>query len=555
MLTDDIDTNFQSILSGKLPGSELVIGLVGAVGANLRNIVKDLTKCLDKYEYSTQVIHVSDWIKDLTDIQEHDPNNKFEHTMALMTGGDEARESSGENAILALSVVRQIHGQREWLDNKEQPIPRRAYIVNSLKHPDEVSALRQIYGNAFFLLGAYVEPDKRKHVLVHGEGGMSDEQAVELMQRDEAEGPTYGQRTRDTFHLSDFFVHLMDRDEGEIQQTQATLERFLAIIFADPHRTPLFDEYAMFMAFAAATRSADLSRQIGAVIARDDEILATGANDCPRAGGGTYWPYLDEKNHVVDVKGGRDYKLGHDTNHANKTEIIVKAIEEMKDAWRDRGEKTMAQEHRELSQEDWELLKVALKSSPIDDITEYGRVVHAEMDALLTCARNNISCRGATLYTTTYPCHNCAKHLIAAGIRRVVYVEPYPKSKALEFHPDSAFAGFESARSDEENRVVFEPFVGVGPRRFFDLFSMKQGSGFPLKRKDKTTGKVLTWVEKTGIVRMSELPWSYLEREAYATDFLKSYLKGENNVQPGEDSGATTQTDTDPNESRDEESV
>ncbi len=411
-----------------------------------------------------------------------------------------------------------------------------------------MSALRQIYGSGFFLLGAYVEPDKRKHVLVHGDGGMSDEQADRLMKRDEAEGPSHGQRTRDTFHLSDFFVHLMDRDEDEIQKTQATLERFLDIIFADPYRTPLFDEYAMFMAFAAATRSADLSRQIGAVIARDDEILATGANDCPRAEGGTYWPYLDEKNHVVDVECGRDFKLGYDTNHANKADIIEKAIQEMKQVWKEKG-------NDDLSLKDWQLFKEALESSPIDDITEYGRVVHAEMDALLTCARNNISCRGATLYTTTYPCHNCAKHLIAAGIKRVVYVEPYPKSKALEFHSDSAVAGFDSARSEEDNRVVFEPFVGVGPRRFFDLFSMKQGSGFPLKRKDKTTGKVLTWEEKTGIVRMSELPWSYLEREAYATDFLKSYLKGENNVQPGEDSGATTQTDTDPDESRDEESV
>lgn len=548
MLTEDLDANFKSILSGKLPGSELVIGLVGAVGANLKNIVKDLTKCLKKYEYSTQVIHVSDWIKDLTDIQPHDPNSKFKRTMALMTGGDKARESSGENAILALSVVRQIHGQREWLKDKEQPIPRRAYIVNSLKHPDEVSALRQIYGSGFFLLGAYVEPRRRKHALVRGDEGMSDVEADRLMQRDEAEGPNHGQRTRDTFHLSDFFVHLMDRDEDEIQKTQATLERFLDIIFADPYRTPLFDEYAMFMAFAAATRSADLSRQIGAVIARGDEILATGANDCPRAGGGTYWPYLNEMHHVVDVEKGRDYKLGYDTNHENKASIIDDAIQKMKKAWKKKG-------NDDITQENWELLNVALESSPIDDITEYGRVVHAEMDALLTCARNNISCRGATLYATTYPCHNCAKHIIAAGIKRVVYVEPYPKSKALEFHPDSAFAGFESARSDEGNRVVFEPFVGVGPRHFFDLFSMKQGSGFPLKRKDGNTGKILTWDRRTGIMRMSELPWSYLEREAYATKILKPYLKGESNVQPREDRGATTQTDTGSDASRDEEGV
>jgi deoxycytidylate deaminase len=545
MPTEDLDTSFRSILSGQLPGSELVIGLVGAVGANLKNIVADFTKCLDKHGYSTQEVHVSDLIEDLTEIPPHDPTNKFERINALMTAGNTARKSTGKNAILALRVVYQIYGQRDTDEKKVQPQPRQAYIINSLKHPDEVDALRRIYGSGFLLLGVYVEPEKRKELL---RVDMSKEQADELMLRDEAEGPKHGQRTRDVFHLSDFFAHLRAGNEDEERKTQATLERFLDIIFADPYRTPLFDEYAMFMASAAATRSADLSRQIGAVIARDDEILATGANDCPRAGGGTYWPYLNEMNHVVDVEKGRDYKLGYDTNDENKARIIDDAVKEMKKAWEREGKDA-------TTQGDWELLKVALKSSPIDDITEYGRVVHAEMDALLTCARNSISCRGATLYTTTYPCHNCAKHVIAAGIKRVVYVEPYPKSKALEFHPDSAFAGFENARKISNNRVVFEPFVGVGPRRFFDLFSMKQGSGFPLKRKDETTGKVLTWDSRTGIMRIPELPWSYLRREEIATTILKEYLKGESNVQPGQNRGATTETDTSSDASSDGKSV
>lgn len=107
MPTEDVDANFQSILSGKLTGSELVLGLVGAVGSNLTNIVKDLKKCLEDYGYTAHNIHVSDLIKDLKDIDipQHDPNSKFERTMALMTGGDKARESSGENAILAQLVV------------------------------------------------------------------------------------------------------------------------------------------------------------------------------------------------------------------------------------------------------------------------------------------------------------------------------------------------------------------------------------------------------------------------------------------------------------------
>lgn len=536
MQNEDLTANFESVLSGKLPGSELVIGLVGAVGTNLNRIVKELRSCLKKYGYSTEEIHVSKLIEDLRDIPSHDPKSEFERANAYMTAGDLARAKTEINAILALSVAFEILGGRKTETNTVPTRPRQAYIVNSLKHPDEVKALRQIYGSGFFLLGVYVEEAKRYLYLTQEKGMDEDKKEPErLMQRDLAEGLTHGQRTRDTFHLSDFFVHLSDsNDEGGVRMVQATLGRFLDIIFADPYRTPLFDEYAMFMAFGAATRSADLSRQVGAVIARDEEILSAGANDCPRYGGGTYWPYIlpgdpknkyDDKGKVVDLPGGRDYTLGRDRNDEEKERIIEDAIAKMKEDWNRRKEKEPEKDHRELTDEDCDLLKVALKASTIDDITEYGRAVHAEMEALLTCSRNNISCRGATLYTTTYPCHNCAKHVIAAGIKRVVYVEPYPKSKALVFHKDSVFEGFRSERPDEE-KVAFEPFVGVGPRRFFDLFSTKQGSGFPLERKDDTTGNTLNWDPESGEMRMPELPWSYLVREEIATQILKKHLKG-----------------------------
>ena len=519
-MSDDVelDDNFQSILSGKIPGSELVIGLVGAVGANLSNIVEDLTACLDKYDYTSQEIHVSDLIENFTTIPSFNKSSYFARTNAFMTAGDNARKDSNNNAILSLAIVDQIHAYRVEQKDKGQSISRHAFIVNSLKHPSEVAALRQIYGAGFILIGVYVKIDKRKYYLERIKG-LSKPESSQLMERDEAEGPTYGQKTRDTFHLSDFFVHLMAGDESEQLKTQETLGRFLEIIFGHPYKTPIFDEYAMFMAFAAAARSSDLSRQVGAVIAKDDDILSTGANECPRSGGGTYWPYITEMNVVKDVKGGREYTLGHDTNDKNKALIITDSMNKMKEAWSESP-------NDDIAEEGWALLKDALEDSPIKDITEYGRVVHAEMTALLTCARNSISCRDATLYVTTFPCHNCAKHIIAAGIKRVVYVEPYPKSKALDFHSDSAFGGFENEKDENENRVIFEPFVGVGPRRFFDLFSMKQGSGYPLKRKDKKTGKVLTWNQKAGSMRIPELPWSYLEREVISVKILTQLLKG-----------------------------
>ena len=75
----------------------------------------------------------------------------------------------------------------------------------------------------------------------------------------------------------------------EEDHLDTAIRRIIEILFGAPYQTPYFDEYAMFLSFAASLRSADLSRQVGAVITKDNEVLGTGANDCPRFGGGLYW--------------------------------------------------------------------------------------------------------------------------------------------------------------------------------------------------------------------------------------------------------------------------
>lgn len=52
-------------------------------------------------------------------------------------------------------------------------------------------------------------------------------------------------------------------------------------------------------------------------------------------------------------------------------------------------------------------------------------VLHAEANAITKVAKSNNSSEGATLYITSAPCLECAKLIIQAGIKRVVYSEPY----------------------------------------------------------------------------------------------------------------------------------
>jgi len=117
--------------------------------------------------------------------------------------------------------------------------------------------------------------------------------------------------------------------------------------------------------------------------------------------------------------------------------------------------------------------------------------------------------------------------VIAAGIQRLVFIEPYPKSKAEEFHPDAIQVGFANTGPGVKDRpmVHFEPFVGVGPRRFFDLFSLQLGSGYPLKRKD-LEGKKLEWKPEGGRLRLQMLPASYLDLEFLASNMFNQARSG-----------------------------
>mgnify|MGYP001309321727 CR=1 FL=1 len=61
------------------------------------------------------------------------------------------------------------------------------------------------------------------------------------------------------------------------------------------------------------------------------------------------------------------------------------------------------------------------------------RAIHAEVNAIVQAALHGVTVQGSTLYTTATPCIHCAKMLIGAGVRRIVYREWYPDPLAVEF--------------------------------------------------------------------------------------------------------------------------
>ncbi len=87
-------------------------------------------------------------------------------------------------------------------------------------------------------------------------------------------------------------------------------------------------------------------------------------------------------------------------------------------------------------------------------------------------------------------------------------------------YSDAIFINTELKDVSKEQKVIFEPFIGVGPRRFFDFFSINLGSGRNLKRKG-ADGKAYVWEgegrrnknRRYANFRFSEAPYNYIEKE------------------------------------------
>jgi cytidine deaminase len=496
-------------------GPELVIGLVGAIGTDLKWVSEVLEKYLATVAYSSSVIRVSHLIHSMRDYSDlasiRDREDYFERHMTA--GNDLCTRIGRADAMAALAIIKIQTLRAEENANLgrevETPLSRHVFIVNSLKRSEEIRLLRKVYGDAFVLLGAYASREQRVANLAstvaasqNKESSQCVHTAERLMHRDEAEAREsldpgkFGQDIGQTFFRADAFIDTTDKTDAK-----DAIRRFVDVLFEHPYETPSRDEAGMQFAYSAALRSADLSRQVGAAICTEDgQLLAVGTNEVPKAGGGFYWPGdIDQ----------RDFRFSErdEPNAEMKRVILLDLMSRLKElGWLASDwspDKTSAEE-----------LASGLKGTRFMDITEYGRAVHAEMAAITDAARRGVSIQGNMLFCTTFPCHNCAKHIVAAGISRVIYIEPYPKSQVARLFSDSISLGGRSDRS----KVVFSSFVGFAPTRFSDFFSMR----------DRVDGEkhILSWdaIKRNARPRVFESYVSYHTEEIRVTEEFTEQL-------------------------------
>jgi len=143
-------------------------------------------------------------------------------------------------------------------------------------------------------------------------------------------------------------------------------------ILAPDHvsQRPDWDTYFLRIALLVAQRSTCLRRQVGAVIVRDNRVLETGYNCAP-----------NNVPHCFQLPGG--------------------CLRES-------------------------------QNIPSGQRQELCRGLHAEQNAILQAAAFGVSLKGGDCYCTHQPCVTCAKMLINAGIKRVVFMGDYPDELSVE---------------------------------------------------------------------------------------------------------------------------
>ena len=136
---------------------------------------------------------------------------------------------------------------------------------------------------------------------------------------------------------------------------------------------PSYDEYFMEMAHVVSSRSTCLRRKVGAILVKDKHILSTGYNGAPKG-----------LKHCSEVGCLRE-KLG----------------------------------------------------IPSGERHEICRGLHAEQNAIIQAAVFGISIKDSVLYCTNTPCVVCAKMLINAGVKEIVFSGEYPDDLAKEMLSES----------------------------------------------------------------------------------------------------------------------
>jgi deoxycytidylate deaminase len=318
----------QEVFHGEA-SNEIVFAVVGGAGSGTSVIAKTLRGLLvdariGAGSFDATILKASTVIREWARkngkaIPPADPR-KLANIKILQDYGDQMRDGVGlggaDHTAVARELVAEIRKYRAGKTNvkyapREEIKPDgapRAYILDSIRHPAEVQLLRAIYGDAFILVGVVCQESKRESRMTAKYEDAGAITARKFMNRDSDDADhKHGQHVANAFELADFFVDNTEDNETSKDisnpkwKANDDLNRLIKMICGSQLERPKLAETAMYHAFSARMQSACLSRQVGAALVdKHGNVVATGTNEVPKAGGGVYGESSEEE--VLDAR-------------------------------------------------------------------------------------------------------------------------------------------------------------------------------------------------------------------------------------------------------------
>ena len=396
----------------------LAIGITGSLGSGASTLAEALRTHLPFATFS-----LSDEIKT---VMRKWPREEHPRRIQLQDMGNALRRSLGTHYLASVALER--------ANALEQRTDR--YAFDGIRHRAEVEHLRS-YFRHFFLIAVQAPYKVRWERLkpAYETRGLSEKDFQEEDLRDQIEESPYGQQVQLCVDDADIVINNTDTRQshaGAVRGLRDKIEPYIDLMTGEHPRLPGRDEILITIAYAQAASSACLKRHVGAVAAtQSGQIISTGFNENAEPMKACYQQF--GYCHKDSTMAGFLERLPEKYCPACASEIDIFAP-----PWR-------------CARCGASLKEVYFR----DRGMRWCTAMHAEVRALRNACLASL--QDAVLYTTTFPCYNCAKEVVHAGIKEVVYVEPYPDQDSVWYL--------------EECGIKIRPFEGVKLRSFHRLFS------------------------------------------------------------------------------------
>ena len=400
-------------------GNAIVIGLTGQFGAGCTTVGEYLDEKGFHY-YSLSDIVKASLQKRLGAIEYEKLSKEKGFRRELQNEGNKLRKPDTQ------AIAKQVFDQIKSAHHEDENI-----VIDSIRNPMEVGFFNVMFPG-FFLLALDVSSDVR---WLRTKSSYEDdkEQFNQDDMRDKGdEEPVHGQHAEDCVYLSDV-VRDNEKAIGYRQDWDLffyKIGQYIDLMREPGFRGPTYKELYMHIAYAISLKSSCNKRQVGAVIVSsgvsdtgaapsprhevENYILASGYNDVP----------IGEK--VCSELGGR-----RNPRFCARDAYEEKALTTMKFCPMC-GKKLNIPSSVVVPYRCPKCNKRLPRDFTPGKLLDLCRAVHAEEAAILQAAKlGSSSLNGAELYTTTFPCLLCCKSIINAGIKKIVYREPYPMDESL----------------------------------------------------------------------------------------------------------------------------